>query len=166
MDQQGVGYPEAPTISVTAAPAGGVTATVEPVMSAGKVIDIQFTNAGAGYTVAPTIGFSGLSTTGIGTYIYNEIVTGQTSGVEARVRDFKKRTDINATYPPIDLKVSLNSGQFYPGETLVGGISSARYIVESYSTDSVDDAFDSNAEIELEADNLLDFTEGNPFGQY
>ena len=166
VDQQGVGYPEAPTISVTAAPAGGTTATVEPVMSAGKVIDIQFTNAGAGYTVAPTIGFSGLSTTGIGTFIYNEIVTGQTSGVEARVRDFKRRTDLNATYPPIDLKVSLNSGQFYPGETLVGSISSARYIVESYSTDSVDDAFDSNAEIELEADNLLDFTEGNPFGQY
>ena len=166
VDQQGVGYPEAPTISVTAAPAGGTTATVEPVMSAGKVIDIQFTNTGAGYTVAPTIGFSGLSTTGIGTFIYNEIVTGQTSGVEARVRDFKKRTDINATYPPIDLKVSLNTGQFYPGETIVGGISSATYIVESYSTDSVDDAYDSNAEIELEADNLLDFTEGNPFGQY
>ena len=166
VDQQGVGYPEAPTISVTAAPAGGTTATVEPVMSAGKVIDIQFTNTGAGYTVAPTIGFSGLSTTGIGTFIYNEIVTGQTSGVEARVRDFKRRTDLNATYPPIDLKVSLNSGQFYPGETIVGGISSATYIVESYSTDSVDDAYDSNAEIELEADNLLDFTEGNPFGQY
>ena len=166
VDQQGVGYPEEPTISVTAAPAGGVTATVEPVMSAGKVIDIQFTNVGSGYTVAPTVTFTGLTTTGIGTYIYNEIVTGQTSGVEARVRDFKRRTDLNATYPPIDLKVSLNTGQFYPGETIVGGISSARYIVESYSTDSVDDAFDSNAEIELEADNLLDFTEGNPFGQY
>ena len=135
-------------------------------MSAGKVIDIQFTNAGAGYTVAPTIAFSGITSTGIGTYIYNEIVTGQTSGVEARVRDFKRRTDINATYPPIDLKVSLNTGQFYPGETVVGGISSATYIVESYSTDSVDDAFDSNAEIENEADDLLDFTEGNPFGQY
>ena len=166
VDQQGVGYPEEPTISVTAAPAGGVTATVEPVMSAGKVIDIQFTNVGSGYTVAPTVTFTGLTTTGIGTYIYNEIVTGQTSGVEARVRDFKRRTDINETYPPIDLKVSLNTGSFYPGETLVGGISSARYIVESYSSDSVDDAFDSNAEIELEADNLLDFTEGNPFGQY
>ena len=77
-----------------------------------------------------------------------------------------KYTTIDDVNPPVELKVSLNSGAFTPGEEIVGGISSARYVCLSYSTDSVDDLYDSNAEIELEADNLLDFTEGNPFGDY
>ena len=165
VDEAGRGYPEQPIITVSDS-TSGATATATAIIDSGRISDIQFTNVGSGYTIAPTVEISGITTTGIGTYIYNEIVTGETSGVEARVRDFKKRTDINATYPPIDLKVSLNTGAFYPGETIVGTISSARYVVESYSSDSVDDAYDSNAEIELEADNLLDFTEGNPFGQY
>ena len=92
--------------------------------------------------------------------------TGQTSGVKARVRDFRIRSDISVINPPVELKVALNSGAFYPGETIVGGISSATYIVESYSSDSVDDTYDSNKDIETEADNLLDFSEGNPFGDY
>ena len=83
-----------------------------------------------------------------------------------RLLDFKIRNDISVINPPVELKVSLNSGAFYPGETIVGGISTATYIVKSYSSDSVDDTYDSNAEIELEADNLLDFTEGNPFGDF
>ena len=68
--------------------------------------------------------------------------------------------------PPIELQVSLNSGRFSAGEVIVGSISSARYVVESYSDDSFDNAFDSNKEIETESDSLLDFTENNPFGDY
>ena len=131
-----------------------------PVIENGAITQIQFTNTGIGYTVAPTITFSGISTTGVGTYIYNEIVTGQLSGTEARVRDFNNKTLATT------LKVSINSGSFSPGEEIVGGISSARYVCLSYSTDSVDDTYDSNAEIETVADNLLDFSEGNPFGDY
>ena len=112
------------------------------------------------------IAFSGISTTGVGTYFYNEIVTGSLSGTTARVRNFKKRVDIDAVNPPIELQVSLNSGRFSAGEVIVGSISSARYVVESYSDDSFDNAFDSNKEIESESDSLLDFTENNPFGDY
>ena len=101
-----------------------------------------------------------------GTFIFNETVHGQTSGVVARVKDFKKRTDISPDNPPVELRVSLNSGAFRAGEVLVGSISSARYIVDSYDTDSFEDPFDANSDIETEADNLLDFTEGNPFGDY
>ena len=165
----GFGYAEPPTVNVSNPPAGvgntvGVASAV--INSSGSITQIQWINVGSGYTVAPTITYSGISTTGVGTFYYSEEVTGQTSGVTAVVRDFKRRTDLNPTNPPIELKVSLNSGAFQPGETIIGGISTATYIVESYSSDSVDDAYDSNKEIELEAENLLDFTEGNPFGDY
>ena len=165
--EDGVGYAIEPIITFTGATgAGGTTASARTVISDGSISGVLFSNTGAGYTVAPTVTFAGISTTGIGTFIFNEIVNGETSGVSARVKDFKKRTDISPSNPPVELRVSLNSGAFSAGEVLVGSISSARYIVESYSTDSFEDPYDANSDIELEADNLLDFTEGNPFGDY
>ena len=116
--------------------------------------------------MAPTVAFAGISTTGVGTYLYNEVVTGSLSGTTARVRNFKKRVDIDNVNPPVELQVSLNSGKFNAGEVIVGSISSARYVVESYSDDSFEEPFDSNKEIESEAFNLLDFAEDNPFGDY
>jgi len=167
ISQAGVGYATEPTITFTGATGvGGTTASAQTVISDGAITAVRFSNAGAGYTVAPTVTFAGISTTGIGTFVYNETVHGQTSGVVARVKDFKKRTDISPENPPVELRVSLNSGAFRAGEVLVGSISSARYIVDSYDTDSFEDPFDANSDIESEADNLLDFTEGNPFGDY
>ena len=167
ISQAGVGYATEPTITFTGATGvGGTTASAQTVITDGAITAVRFSNAGAGYTVAPTVTFAGISTTGIGTFVYNETVHGQTSGVVARVKDFKKRTDISPDNPPVELRVSLNSGAFRAGEVLVGSISSARYIVDSYDTDSFEDQFDANSDIETEADNLLDFTEGNPFGDY
>mgnify|MGYP002012645499 FL=1 len=167
LSEPGVGYAVEPTITFTGATgAGGTTASGRTVLTDDSISAVRFLNAGSGYTVAPTVTFAGISTTGIGTFIFNEIVTGEISGVSARVKDFKKRTDISPSYPPVELRVSLNSGAFRAGEVLVGSISSARYIVDSYSTDSFDDPFDANSDIETEADALLDFTEGNPFGDY
>ena len=166
--QEGAGYSQIPTMTISAPPlgVGNTTAVGFPVIEDGKISQIQFTNVGSGYVSAPTVTFSGLNITGVGTYLYNEEITGSTSGVTAIVKDFKRRTDISVNNPPIELRVSLNSGAFYPGETVIGGISSARYIVDSYDSDNVDSTFESNKEIEQEADNLLDFTEGNPFGDY
>ena len=165
---RGKGYYVAPTITFTGSTGiGGTTAIATAVIDdSGSINRVDFNNVGSGYTVAPTIAFSGISTTGIGTYLYNEVVTGSLSGTTARVRNFKKRVDIDAVNPPIELQVSLNSGRFSAGEVIVGSISSARYVVESYSDDSFDNAFDSNKEIEFESDSLLDFTENNPFGDY
>ena len=165
---RGKGYYVAPTITFTGSTGiGGTTAIATAVINNdGSIGNVQFNNVGSGYTVAPTIAFSGISTTGIGTYIYNEIVTGSLSGTTARVRNFKKRVDIDAVNPPIEINVSLNSGRFSAGEVIVGSISSARYVVESYSDDKFDETFDSNKEIETESDSLLDFSEGNPFGDY
>ena len=167
LSEPGVGYAVEPTITFTGATgAGGTTASGRTVLTDDSISAVRFLNAGSGYTVAPTVTFAGISTTGIGTFIFNETVHGQTSGVVAIVKDFKKRTDLNPNNPPVELRVSLNSGAFRAGEVLVGSISSARYIVDSYDTDSFEDPFDANSDIETEADALLDFTEGNPFGDY
>tara|TARA_B100000287_G_scaffold138374_1_gene130316 strand:+ start:4311 stop:5741 length:1431 start_codon:yes stop_codon:yes gene_type:complete len=167
ISEPGAGYATEPTITFTGATGvGGTTASAQTVITDGAITAVRFSNAGAGYTVAPTVTFAGITTTGIGTFIFNETVHGQTSGVVARVKDFKRRTDISPDNPPVELRVSLNSGAFRAGEVLVGSISSARYIVDSYDTDSFEDPFDANSDIETEADNLLDFTEGNPFGDY
>ena len=168
VSNRGKGYAAIPIITFTGGVGvGGTTAIGEPTLTDdGNIRSVQFVNVGSGYTEAPTISFSGISTTGIGTYIYNEIVTGSISGTTARVRNFKKRVDIDNVNPPVELQVSLNSGKFNAGEVIVGSISSARYVVESYSDDSFEEPFDSNKEIEDEALNLLDFTENNPFGDY
>ena len=93
-------------------------------------------------------------------------MTGQSSGVTARVRNFKRRTDISVQFAPVHLQVSLNTGNFLVGETIIGGISTATYVVESYNRESYDNPYDVNEQIEIEADGILDFTESNPFGEY
>ncbi len=160
----GSGYSIPPNITITGV--GETSAVAYTTVDSGGINGIRFSNVGSGYTEAPSISIAGLTTTGIGTFVYNEIITGTLSGTTARVKDFKRRTDISVNNPPIELNVSLNSGAFTAGEQVIGGISSATYIVKSYSTDQIDADFESNKEIEQEADNLLDFTEGNPFGDY
>ena len=161
----GSGYYITPTVTI--GPSVGQTATAYAVLNNdGGVSSLQLINAGYGYTEAPTVSISGVSTTGIGTFVYNETVTGSLSGTTAVVREFKRRTDLNAVDPPIELRVAINNGQFSAGEVITGAASSATYILKSYDNDSYEDSYDINEEIELEADNILDFTESNPFGEY
>ena len=157
-------YGSEPTVTISG-PSVGQTATAKAIVSSGEITSLQLTNAGYGYTQAPTVTISS-PVSGVGTFYYNEEITGQTSGVTARVRNFKRRTDISVQFAPVDLQVALNTGNFSVGETVVGGISSASYIIESYDRDSYDNPYDVNEEIETEADSILDFTESNPFGNY
>jgi hypothetical protein len=55
----GSAYTSSPTVTFSAAPAGGVTATGTATVSGGAVTAIVVTNNGNGYTSAPTISFSG-----------------------------------------------------------------------------------------------------------
>lgn len=163
---QGSGYAVAPNVIISS-PGIGITATaVSGIDSTGKINSLRIINPGIGYTVSPTVSFEQFSTIGIGTFVYNEEIVGQTSGVTAIVRDFRRDFDASNIDPPINLRVSLNTGKFNSGEILVGSISSARYVVKSHDLDSYDDPYDVNEEIQLEADNILDFTESNPFGEY
>ena len=44
--------------------------------------------------------------------------------------------------------------------------SDAKYIVKTASTQDDTDAFNENTPFETEADAILDFSEGNPFGEF
>jgi hypothetical protein len=168
---RGRGYAVPPIITISGPLSGtGVTATAVSTIDTAnnnRLDTINILNAGIGYTSAPTVSIAGFSTVGVGTFIYNEIVTGETSGTTARVKDFRTVTSTTPGVLPVtSLRVSLNTGKFNTGEIVVGSISSARYVVEDYDAESYDNPYDVNEEIELEADDILDFTESNPFGTY
>ena len=156
----GTQYPVAPTITIDS-PGVGVTATaVAGITTDNKLNYIRILNPGIGYTQAPTVSIAGLSTIGVGTYIFNEVITGESSGTTAVVKDFTNTSLLTS------LSLSINTGEFNEGEVVVGSSSSARYTVLNYNTDSYEDPYDSNEEIEFNADNIIDFTESNPFGNY
>ena len=164
---RGNGYASAPVVTISS-PGTGTTATaISTIDSQTRVDSVRILNSGIGYTEAPTVSLAGFSTIGVGTFIYNEIVTGELSGTTARVRDFRTvNSPIPGVLPVTNLRVSLNTGKFSAGEIIVGSISSARYVVSDYETESYDNPYDVNEEIETEADDILDFTESNPFGTY
>ena len=140
--------------------AGQVQATAVATLSGSSMFRIYLTDAGSGYEATPTISISSPLSTGIGTYHLNERVVGSDSGAEAFVKSWDS---VNRK-----LEVSINTGDFRSGEYITGTASSARYQVFSYSDDlstqAAGDEFFMNDEFETEADQLLDFTESNPFG--
>ena len=161
----GSGYSTAPGVSFTNEVflSGVTTASASAhayINGAGIVTAIYLTNAGLGYSTAPTVvvanpvGFG--TTVGIGTFIYNEIITGSVSGNTARVREWKSTTNT--------LEISNVTGDFLPNDIVQGGTSGAIYKVRVVNTDNLVDPYAQNDIIESEADSILDFTERNPFG--
>jgi len=153
----GGGYATPPIITIPAAPAGGINATARAYIStAGIVTSIRITNAGAGYTTTPTITISTPTSSGVGTFISNETVTGSISGATGLVRSWN-----TVTY---ELDLYRISGNFINGDVITGAASSASYKLRTYSTDDTKDKYADNDNIESEADEILDFSEKNPFG--
>ena len=168
----GGGYIEPPIISIANSTAdknysslevGVNTAIAEAVLnSSGEVSAIRISDSGAKYTLGannlpPQISFSAPSLVGTGTYIYNEIVTGGTSGTTARVKDWNESTR--------QLKVSIAAGTFAYGETITGSDSGAVYTLKQTETDDLLDTFADNDNIQREADDIIDWTQRNPFGE-
>ena len=159
-------YGEIPNVSISTAPSGGINATGEVVLDTlGKVVQIRYTNSGAGYLTAPTITIDPPAAAGFatGNYLYKELVRGVGSGTTAFVQewDFDDRI----------LKVTRPSGSFIVGEAVVGigttsNGSDAKYIVKTVSTQDDTDAFNENTPFETEANEILDFSEINPFGEF
>jgi len=157
----GQGYATAPVITFSPPPVGtGVTARGRVVVgAAGSITQVLILDAGIGYTSSTsiTIDLPPLIT-GIGTYTFNEIVTGSISGSKSRVKSWDK--DINI------LQVGVIDGTFIPGEIIVGSGSSATYTLQLTSQSEFADKYEQNDEIEEAADLILDFSESNPFGNY
>jgi len=138
---------------------GLTTAIVRANVSAeNKVTSIHIVDAGLGYNPLPTITIADPPTTGIGTFTFNELVTGSISGAKARVKTWNKSDNI--------LKVGTTNGTFVPGDVIVGSASSARYSVDIIQSSEFADKYDKGEQIETLADTFLDFTETNPFGTY
>ena len=164
----GSGYTESTPMTFSGPAAGGIGTALGQVLvatsattgNAGIVTSVLISNAGIGYTVeTPTITFTAPSTlTGVGTYHYNELVTGAGSSTWGYVRSWDLDT--------LQLKVGNPNGDFYKGENVIGAGSSAKYTIASIiSSNDQEDKYDQNEIFETEGDNILDFSESNPFGQ-
>ena len=160
----GVGYSTAPIVAISTAPIGGTNATAQAfINSSGIVTSIRYTNAGVGYTQAPVVTISSPVGVSTGNYIFNEIVRGVSTGTTAYVNDWDYDTRI--------LQVKTLNGSFIRGESVVGmgttsGGSNANYKILSINTQDEYDDYADNIPIENEADEILDFSERNPFGDY
>ena len=155
----GSGFTTNPTVTVSGPTGVGTTAeAVAHINSAGIVTFFGWTNAGAGYTSSDTVNitFSSPDTSSTGNYVFNEIVTGQTSGVTARVRTWNATTNV--------LEVASVDGTFTIGEMLLGSTSAASRMLRLKSIDPDNVEFADNYTIETEADSIIDFSEQNPFG--
>ena len=151
----GSGYTIATAPPVTFSGSSTVSAAATVVVSAaGTISHIYITNAGLGYTEIPTITLGPPNQTGSGIFEKNEVVTGSISGSTARV--------LNWIADGGKLEVYRPDGDFVVGEQIVGAASSASYKLSSASY--TETGFTANEEIEGEADNIIDFSEINPFG--
>ena len=242
---EGVGYSNSspPLITIGEPTGSGTTAVTnaQAVVFDSKLSSIRIRDAGIGHTVAPTVTVGNPTIiTGIGTYQFNEIVKGATSGTEARVKSWDSDTKV--------LKVSMvgigtTVSGFIPGEevrsteslafitnvsfgatigiqtNIISGISTAgisiaddiadsvnvigagitvsaigagqitlsqstinltpitqtvsigtttftTYSVSTYDDRDIYDEYSENDEFEVEADDIIDFSQSNPFGTY
>ena len=151
----GGGYANSPSIVFTGISSVSAAATAV-VSSAGSITQIRIINTGLGYTQPPSITIGNPSLSSLGSYTFNEIITGSTSGTTARVRSWSSITNV--------LEVSKVSGEFIAGETLVGTASSASRTLISIEVFAVRDGYSDNETIEEEADSIIDFSDANPFG--
>ncbi len=163
----GIGYGTAPTITV-AQPGAGTTAvgiaSISVSGTSNELKSIYVSNPGIGYSQAPTVTVANPETiSGIGTYLYNEIVQGMRSGTQARVKNWDADTKI--------LKIShvgigTTTTGFFPGEDIKGLESDALYSNVSFNKEDTTNKYNEGDIFETEADSILDFTESNPFGTY
>ena len=129
---------------------------------AGNVVSVAMTFGGVGFaststsvvTFDPPATVAGGDATG--SFTFNEIVTGSTSGTQARVKNWNITTNT--------LEVSIVTGDFLPGERIIGQDSGASYSIRIVNEDDIIDTFADNDNIESQADAIIDFTSTNPFG--
>ena len=108
------------------------------------------------FSVAVTVNFA---EGGSGDFTIGEVVAGGTSNVTAEVKSWDSTTR--------QLQVYNRSGIFTIPETVTGQTSGAAWTSASYNTlNNTSSEFDQNSAFESNADGILDFSEGNPFGEF
>ena len=254
----GKGYTTNPAVTIAGPVGVGTTALVTSIIDigSGQLSSFRFINPGAGYTVAPAVTIANPDImTGYGNFLYNDLVVGQASNTEARVRSWDLDTKVlkvtnvgigstvNGFIPGEELRVeigigvtglkihqttfvagftttgknigagttiinvgSANTTQFTVGSDVspidnvigigvtvhsifsngniflsqatlnsatlinqtisVGSTQFVSYNIRQYDDRDIYDDYSNNDEFELEADNIIDFAETNPFGTY
>ena len=98
-----------------------------------------------------------LKSGGSGAFLLKETITGGTSGTTAKVSSWNPTTR--------KLVVYKRDGNFTEDENITGD--NATWQIESFDTlDDVNTKYSQNKYIEEEADDILDFSETNAFGEY
>jgi len=129
-----------PTVTISGGGGSGATATAS-VSSTGLVTNILITNGGTGYTSAPTV-----------TIDYSP------KDNRAEVKSWDSTTR--------ELQVINRTGTFTTAETITGLTSGAKWSPETFDTlNNTSSNYDQNRQIENEADEIIDWTERNPFGE-
>ena len=144
MTDAGSHYKQATPPSVTFSGGGGNGATgTATVTSTGLISGITITSGGSGYTSAPSV-----------TIDYSP------KDNRAEVKSWNASTR--------ELQVVNRTGTFTTAETITGLTSGAMWSPESFDTlNTISSAdYSSNREIEDSADEIIDWTEGNPFGEF
>ena len=130
-----------PTVTITGGGGSGATGTAT-VSSSGIVNGITISSGGSGYTSAPTV-----------TIDYSP----KDNRAEVKSWDSTTRS----------LQVINRTGTFTTAEVITGLTSGARWSPETFDTlNNVNSNYDQNRAIEDDADNIVDWTEGNPFGEF
>ena len=173
----GIGYSTAPTVTIAEPTPSGISTVAVGIASIGRVGNNEFTvgndvvkaiyiaNPGRGYSSQPTVTISDPSIIAAqGNFIFNEIVEGSRSKLQARVKEWDKDTAV--------LKVAnvgigtTTADAFFPGELIKGLDSEASWLVQVYTADDTYDKYTENDEFESLGDDLVDFSESNPFGTF
>ena len=128
-----------PTVTITGGGGTGATATAA-VSSTGLVNSILITSGGTGYTSAPTV-----------TIDYSP----KDNRAEVKSWDSTTRS----------LEVYNRTGTFTTAEVITGLTSGATWSPETFDTlNNTNSNYDQNRQIEDYGDEIIDWTEGNPFG--
>ena len=158
-------------LNVSAPDAGGIAATLIPTFTNGtltainilsggsgyksvRLIDI--TNGGSGYTSA-SASFTAAPAGITGAFTVPETVTGSTTGTTANLVEW------NADEGFVKLKTP--TGSFAIGELIVGSESGAQIVLDNRDEQATaDPKYSESVTFENFGDDIIDFSEGNPFG--
>ncbi len=160
------------SIEFSSPPGGGTKPVVVPTFdSSGTLTKVEITAEGSGYDSVERIvidnGGTGYTTASFslqsvpvglsGNFTDGETVTGGTSAGTAMLADWDKSEGW--------LKLKNPTDDFQIGEILVGNTSGASVTIHSFDAmKTTDTKFSDSTLFETEADDIIDFSEGNPFG--
>ena len=159
------------TLNVSAPDSGGIAATLIPTFTNGTLTEINIlsggsgyksvrlidiTNGGSGYTSA-SASFTAAPAGITGSFTVPELVTGSTTGTTANLVEWNAEEGF--------VKLKTPTGTFAIGELIVGSESGAQIVLDNRDEQATaDPKYSESVTFENFGDDIIDFSEGNPFG--